>query len=253
MQAVILAAGYGSRLGHHTRETPKALLKIGGRPIIFYTLETIRKNGIDDVVIVTGHKAFKIREYVKSFDITFNFIHNSLYRRTNNIYSLYLAMKAVSNDFYIINSDVFFHPDIFEWLHMNRRRNLVLSVDTIKRLGKEEMKVKIQNGRVTRISKEISPSDADGEYIGIAKVHSRAIEDLRSHIDLVIERKGRRVFYEEAFQSMIDYGCIVNFESTKGLPWIEIDTPTDLLVARHRIYREIYGLRRRGRDKFYFF
>ncbi len=242
MQAVILAAGYGSRLGHHTRELPKALLKVGGRPIISYTLDVLKNNGIDDVIIVTGHKAFKIREYVSRYDMNFRFIHNSLYRHTNNIYSLYLAMDAITNDFYIINSDVFFHPHIFEVLHENTRtKNLTLSVDTVKQLGEEEMKVKIQNGKIVKISKQIEPSDADGEYIGIAKVQSKAIEDLWSHIDLVMERKGRRVFYEEAFQSMIDYGCTVNYESTRGLPWIEIDTPHDLLMARQKIYHEIYG------------
>ncbi len=242
MQAVILAAGYGSRLGHHTRELPKALLRVGGRPIISYTLDVLRKSGIDDVIIVTGHKAFKIRDFVARYDMNFHFVHNSLYRHTNNIYSLYLAMDRVSRDFYIINSDVFFHPEIFQHLHHNRKtRNLVLSVDTVKELGEEEMKVKIQDGKVVRISKQIDPAEADGEYIGIAKVQSKAIEDLWSHIDLVMERKGRRVFYEEAFQSMIDYGCTVNYESTHGLPWIEIDTPHDLLMARQRVYPKIFG------------
>ncbi len=244
MQAVILAAGYGSRLGHHTREIPKALLKIGGRPIISYTLDILRRNGIEDIIIVTGHKALKLKDYVTRYneDMNFSFVHNNLYKHTNNIYSLYLAMDAVSNDFYIINSDVFFHPKIFETLHENTKtKELTLSVDTVKKLGEEEMKVRIENERVVRISKQIEPTEADGEYIGIAKVQSKAIEDLWSHLDLVMEKKGRRVFYEEAFQSMIDYGCFVGYESTQGLPWIEIDTPHDLLTARQKIYPEIYG------------
>jgi choline kinase len=239
MKAVILAAGYGSRLGNHTRDVPKALLSIGGRPILDYTLEILSKHRVKDVVIVTGYKAHKIEHFVKKYNLNFNFVHNSHYRTTNNIYSLYLAMEEIGEGFYIINSDVFFHPDIFEYLHTNDEQSLVLSVDTVKKLGEEEMKVIIEEEKVTRISKKIPPSEADGEYIGIAKVPEKAIPDLRTHIEIVMEKQGKRVFYEEAFQSMMDAGVTVGYESTRGLPWIEIDTPLDLRSAREKILPKI--------------
>ncbi len=239
MEAVILAAGFGSRLGHHTREIPKALLRVGDKPLIHYAIQTLMNNGIKDVIVVTGHKGYKLREYLSRFDANFRFVHNSLYKKTNNIYSLYLAIEHVRKGFYILNSDVLFHPEIFKSLHNNGSENLILSVDTVKKLGEEEMKVRIINSSVKEISKQIPPSEADGEYIGIAKVHKSAVEDLSEHISLVMDKKGRRVFYEEAFQSMIDAGIEVNFESTGGLPWIEIDTPSDLMAARYVVYPSI--------------
>ncbi len=239
MEAVILAAGYGSRLGHHTREIPKALLKIGNKPLIYYAVQTLMDKGIKDIIVVTGHKGYKLREYLSRFDLNFKFVHNSLYKKTNNIYSLHLAIDHVRKGFYILNSDVLFHPEIFDCLHNNGSENLTLSVDMVKRLGEEEMKVKIADGSVKEISKQIPPSEADGEYIGIAKVHESAVDDLNEHISLVMDRKGRRVFYEEAFQSMIDAGHEVSYESTKGLPWIEIDTPSDLMTARYVVYPSI--------------
>lgn len=51
-----------------------------------------------------------------------------------------------------------------------------------------------------------------------------------------MDEKGKKVFYEEAFQSLIDSGVHIYFESTNGLPWIEIDTPEDLIAARRRIF-----------------
>ncbi len=239
MEAVILAAGFGSRLGHHTREIPKALLKIGKRPLIYYAVQTLMQNGIRDVVVVTGHKGYVLREYLSQFDLNFKFVHNSLYKKTNNIYSLYLAMDYVSKGFYILNSDVLFHPGIFRELHSSTKENLILSVDTFKELGEEEMKVKIENGVVKRISKLLKPSEADGEYIGIARVEKEVVDELYNHVARVMEEKGRRVFYEEAFQSMMDDGVAVNYETTRGLPWIEIDTPSDLMIARHEIYPKI--------------
>jgi len=239
MEAVILAAGFGSRLGHHTREIPKALLKVGKRPLIYYTIQTLTKNGIKDVIVVTGHKGYVLRDYLLQFDLNFRFVHNSLYKKTNNIYSLYLAMDHISGGFYILNSDVLFHPGIFEKLHSSKKENLILSVDDFKELGEEEMKVKIENGVVKRISKQLDPQEADGEYIGIARVEENIVDDLYNHVSKVMEKKGRIVFYEEAFQSMMDDNIAVYYESTDGLPWIEIDTPADLMRARYEIYPRI--------------
>jgi len=240
MEAVILAAGYGSRLGHHTKEIPKALLSVGGKPIISYTLEILAKNGIMNITIVTGHRGYRLRKFVsENYDLNVNFVHNKYYRSTNNIYSLYLALENLEETLYIINSDVFFHPKIFEFLHESERKGLILSVDTVKKLGEEEMKVKIEDEKITMISKKIPPSDADGEYIGIAKVSKEVVGDLRVHIETVMKREGKIVFYEEAFQSMIDAGCEVTYESTRGLPWIEIDTPSDLIAAREKIYPKL--------------
>ncbi len=239
MEAVILAAGFGSRLGHHTREIPKALLKVGKRPIIHYAIQSLRKNGIEDVIVVTGHKGYVLKDYLSQFDLNLRFVHNSLYKKTNNIYSLYLAMNHVSSGFYILNSDVLFHPAIFDEIHSTTKDSLILSVDTFKKLGEEEMKVKIVDGLVKRISKQLNPSEADGEYIGIARVEKEVVDELYNHVSKVMDKKGRRVFYEEAFQSMMDDGIAVNYESTKGLPWIEIDTPVDLMRARYEIYPEI--------------
>ena len=240
MKAVILAAGYGSRLGIFTKNIPKALLSIGNKPIIAYTLKILKDHGIHDIVVVTGYKGHKLRKYLtRNFDLDFSFIHNKHYKRTNNIYSLYLAMEKIDSSFYIINSDVLSHPKIFEYLHNSNKKELVLSVDTVKKLGEEEMKVRIENDRIIEISKEIPPNKADGEYIGFAKVPKRNVNDLHEHLEIVIEEKGKTVFYEEAFQSMIDAGIKLTYESTRGLPWIEIDTPYDLMLARKEVFKRI--------------
>ena len=56
-KAVLLAAGRGTRLGELTANTPKPLLTVGGRPIIVHILDGLRRAGIEDITIVTGHLA----------------------------------------------------------------------------------------------------------------------------------------------------------------------------------------------------
>lgn len=152
MEAVILAAGLGSRLGHHTCQKPKAMLKIGGRPLIHYILSTLKKHGIRDILVVTGHRGYVLEEYLEKFDLNFKFIHNSLYWKTNNIYSLHLAMEYIDDGFYLINSDLFFHPDIFSLLKSSSKKGLIIAVDTLKKLGEEEMKVKLDGELVKKLA-----------------------------------------------------------------------------------------------------
>ncbi len=56
MQAVILAAGQGTRLKTETDALPKAMIEIGGKPLLEYSLEALIQNGITDVIIVVGFR-----------------------------------------------------------------------------------------------------------------------------------------------------------------------------------------------------
>ncbi len=248
MKAVILAAGVGSRLGHYTAEIPKCMLRVGEKTIIEHSIEVLSSFGIKSFVIVTGHKGRKLRKFLETrFDLDFSFVHNHVYRETNNIYSLYLGIKDLSEDLYLLNSDVFFHPDIFKALHFSGE-NFTLVVDDRKILGEEEMKVVTENTRVVRISKKIPPEEASGEYIGLAKIPKIKLEKLKDRCEKVMEEIGASVFYEEAIQRMIDLGDEVLYVSTKGLPWVEVDFPHEITFAR-RIYGNLAGYSKAMRRK----
>lgn len=62
VKAVVLAAGDGGRLGKHTVTTPKPLVRIGGRPIIAYTLDALREAGVTDAVVVLGYRGVQVRD-----------------------------------------------------------------------------------------------------------------------------------------------------------------------------------------------
>jgi choline kinase len=97
--------------------------------------------------------------------------------------------------------------------------------------------------RIIWISKDIPLHDATGEYIGLARVNSDEFKRLFRSIKTVMKRKGRGVFYEEAFQHLMDMGGEVTYEATRGLPWIEIDTVEDLRIAREKVYPRISRVR----------
>lgn len=236
MEAVVLAAGLGSRLGNLTAKIPKTMLRIGDKRIIEVILEALDKKGVKKIIFVTGHEGRKLREFLtENFDLECLFVHNYRYKETNNIYSLFLALNHVSDDFYLINSDVLFHPKILEKIE---GEEFLVVVDESKKLGKEEMKVIAESGRILKIGKYIDPEIATGEYIGVSKIPKKCLDKLLDCVKITIDRFGDNQFYEEAFQLYLYLAGDILYTSTNGLPWIEVDSYEDLAIAR-KIFKHV--------------
>ncbi|MCX7765953.1 MAG: nucleotidyltransferase family protein [Candidatus Sumerlaeia bacterium] len=63
MKAVVLAAGKGAHLGELTKDRPKPMIEIGGKPILEYVLQGLKSAGINEVIIVIGYKGELIKKY----------------------------------------------------------------------------------------------------------------------------------------------------------------------------------------------
>ncbi|MEX4430554.1 NTP transferase domain-containing protein, partial [Haemophilus influenzae] len=110
MNAIILAAGLGSRFKDITQTTHKALLDIHGTPNLERTLAFLQQANIDKIVIITGHLHEQFEYLKKKYDCTL--IYNEKYREYNSIYSFSLAQDFFS-DCYVIDADVVLNRNIF--------------------------------------------------------------------------------------------------------------------------------------------
>ena len=113
MIAVILAAGMAKRLRPLTDTTPKCLLKIGQKSLLERTFNALKSVGVTQFVVVTGYLHEQIEDFLTNRypqeDILFE--HNAVFESTNNIYSLWLAMKYVKGkEFLLLDSDILFDP-----------------------------------------------------------------------------------------------------------------------------------------------
>lgn len=77
-QAILLAAGKGTRMGAHTRQIPKTLLAVGGRPLIDHILDRMQAAGIERVLVVTGHLGEQVREHVRSHQLEISFAEQAV-------------------------------------------------------------------------------------------------------------------------------------------------------------------------------
>lgn len=110
MNAIILAAGMGTRLRPLTNEIPKCLVKVSGIPMVERQIQYLHEAGITDITLVSGYKAEKL-DYLKELygvDIVFN----EKYDTCNNIYSLYKVLDRFG-DSWVIEGDVFMNKNCF--------------------------------------------------------------------------------------------------------------------------------------------
>lgn len=240
MKAVILAAGIASRLRPLTNNTPKCLLKVGSKSILELAIENLISNSISEIIIVTGYLDSMIREFMKErfphLEITY--CHNELYSSTNNIFSLWLAKEALGDDdMLLMDSDIVFEGRIIGKLRDSGFKNCL----ALKRheLSDEEIKVLTnKNGRILDISKEVNPNEAAGESIGIEIFSRQLVPELFSVIDRKVNAEKKvNIFYEVAFQELINENHDIFIVDVTEFFCMEIDTAEDLKVAGE-IYKE---------------
>lgn len=231
MTAVILAAGISSRLRPLTDNVPKCLLPVGGIPLLERTLVSLQKAGLRNALIVTGYLREQIEGFVArlGIELEVTFVNNPVFDRTNNNYSLWLAGEKLSGEeILLLDADILFDRRIIPTLLSSQGEN-ALVIRRSSALGKEEMKVECdEHGYVKRISKEIDPSLATGESLGIERFSSLTTAVLFQALG---RRKDRYEYYEDSFQEIIDQGVEIRTVDIGQLPCVEIDTTEDLAAA----------------------
>ena len=129
MQAIILAAGMGKRLKELTKDVTKCMVKVNGVTLIERLLTQLDSLNLSRIVIVVGYKAEILKSFISTLSIKTPIIYvvNSIYDKTNNIYSLYLAKDYLKEeDTLLFESDLIFESSAIQKLLVNPYPNLAL-------------------------------------------------------------------------------------------------------------------------------
>jgi len=234
MKAVILAAGKGLRLNGACGGVPKCLLPVGGQTLIARQLQNLSSQGIDDIVVVVGFKARDVRAVCGP---RVQIVYNSLFDRTNSLYSLWLARDVLGDGFLVMNSDVLFHPALLNRLINSDHHDAVLVSMRDKNMppyGDEEMKARVHGDTLIDVSKSMAPLDADGENVGIAKFGSEGARLFVHLMNTLIAAGCCREWVPRVFKEFLTRRPL-HVVDTAGYPWIEIDFPEDY----HRAVAEV--------------
>ncbi|HEX4978702.1 MAG TPA: phosphocholine cytidylyltransferase family protein [Acidimicrobiales bacterium] len=237
MIGLVLAAGAGRRLRPHTERLPKALvpLRRDGTSVLDLTLSNFAAAGMQRVVVVVGYRAETIAARVESWEsalgLRVELVHNDRAEEWNNAYSLWCARRVLSEGVVLANGDTLHPPALTSALAGLDVGDVCLAVDMRKKLGDEEMKVLIDTSGLVRAISKTLPHDADGEYIGVARIPAAAAGAV---VDALARTWGRdpSAFYEAAFQLLVDEGRPLVGHPIGTAPWVEIDDEADLARAR---------------------
>jgi choline kinase len=231
MNAVILNAGEGKRLRPLTSLRPKCLLKLNNMTILEHQLINLKKSGIKNVTIVVGYRANQIFKEIekKNFDLKIEYVQNPIYHKTNTVYSLWLARECIKDDFLYLNGDVMFHKEVLRRL-LETHYDTCIAVEK-KHVGKEEVKVELAMDIVKAIGKDIEPSKAHGEFIGIAKFSRKFNRLFVDKLNEVVEESKINEFFEVALDRILKSYNVYAVD-VSDLPCIEVDTIEDYNTAK---------------------
>ena len=129
MQAIILAAGMGKRLKELTQDRTKCMVQVNGVALIDRMLHQIERRHLSRIVIVVGYEGEKLMEYIDTLGIRtpIVYVHNPIYDKTNNIYSLALAKDYLcQDDTLLFESDLIFEDSVIDQLLDDPRETLAL-------------------------------------------------------------------------------------------------------------------------------
>ena len=150
----------------------------------------------------------------------------------NNAYSLWCARDLLAEGVVLSNGDTVHPVSVEERLLASSGAPLRIAVDDVKKLAHEEMKIELDaDGGLARINKQLDPSTAAGEYIGVTLIEPAAAEPLTAALEATW-RRDPSLYYEDGYQEYVDRGMRVDICPIGEVSWVEVDDTADLERAR---------------------
>ena len=260
MQAIILAAGMGRRLGDYTKDNTKCMVPVNGVRLIDRLLGQLAKQNLQRVVIVVGYKGKELREYITlqygkqlTANCQLQFAENPVYDKTNNIYSLALVKdKLQEDDTLLIESDLIFGDRMIPMIVDNAYPNLALVAKYETWMDGTMVRLDDEQNIVNFISKDaFDYNDVDSYYktVNIYKLSKQfSQQKYVPFLDAYTKAVGNNEYYENVLRII----SLLNNHDMKALPigqekWYEIDDKQDLDIAEalfadeKDVLRKYYG------------
>ena len=247
MNAIILAAGEGTRLRPETISIPKGMIKLFDKSLLEMQIDIFKKCSINDISIVTGYLADKI-----TFP-SINYFKNENFPSTAGNESIFCAKEKLQDCTIITYGDLVFEKAVIDqvidfngdigvatemnWLptYQNRSQHPLSQADNVL----------IKNGKITEIRKNMAKylkNENLGEFFGIMHLSSAGAKNFVKVYDrLVKSHTGpfhdapslKKAYLTDMLQELIDLNFDVKPILCEGV-WCEMDTTEDLETARKK-------------------
>ena len=240
MQAIILAAGMGRRLGKYTRDNTKCMLPVNGVRLIDRMLEQLCQLNLSRLVMVVGYKGKELMDYIGDRyedRLHIEYAENPVYDKTNNIYSLALVKdKMVEDDTLLIESDLILDDSLFQMILDDPYPNLALVAKYESWMDGTMVRINKENSIVNFVPKKaFNYAEADFYYktVNVYKFSKDfSTKVYVPFLDAYCKVMGNNEYYEQVLRviTLLDQA---NMKALPigGKPWYEIDDVQDKDIA----------------------
>ena len=245
MRAIILAAGYGRRLG---REAPKCLLEFDGVTLLERHLRLLRAAGVDEIVIAVGYQPQQIEQAVASlgWQPPPQYLHNERYQ-LGSVLTAQVCAPALraGGDVLLMDADVLYDQRMLAALTAGEHADRLLQ-DRGYTPGDEPVKLCTKNGRPVELRKRVADGldyDAVGESVGFFRFSEDSAARFADIVQRYVDDGRADQPHEEAVRDLLlERPQVFETVDVTGLPWLEIDFPADVLRATEQVLPQLRPL-----------
>ena len=236
MQVVVLAAGTGTRLQPLTRDIPKPMVELAGKPIIWYVLTPLLKlPEVDDIIVVTGCQHDVLDLYIHQMFASSDKIrclHHPAYDK-GNLFTLLSAKALLHTTFMLTNADHIFRLALLSKFTQSALHHyqgaITIGCHRDRLLTSDDMKVQLEQEQMTNISKGLTAYDSG--YLGLTLVPEPHLHTYFELVDATVKKQGENSVVEQVLLEAAQQGLPPSACDLTGLGWYEIDTPEDHAIA----------------------
>jgi phosphoenolpyruvate phosphomutase len=239
--AIILAASRGNELGEITANIPKAMVPVGGRPLLHKLVAQFRAAGVRAITVVRGYAAEKVHAPEVEF------VENEDFEGAGELPSLNKARDRIDGGTIISFGDILFRQHILNSL-LAEENDIVVAVDAMWKRPRERgtngyvdyvtatrsysLRYDEEDAFLSKMGPDLSPEKIHGEWIGLIKTTARGSAAVCDALDVLSKRLDfRRLRFDDLFNHLVSQGQPVQVLYITG-QWLDVDDLEDLARAQ---------------------
>jgi len=242
--AIVIAASKGEQLKYLTKNKPKCMLDIHGKPLLERLTSTLKKDNIGKITIVSGYKSKVIENELNLSNM--NIVLNKEYKKNNELYSLNKAITEIKDNCIISYGDIIFRKYILDAL-LSIESDIVIVVDALfkkKKKGYQKDLVMCNRAFTGNYLLEKKPASlkyicADekkyqihGQWIGLLKTNSKGSQIINSELKKLSNKKTfSSLTIPDLFNILIKKKKKISVLYIAG-QWLNVNDAFDLAEAR---------------------
>ena len=256
MQAIILAAGMGRRLGEYTKNNTKCMVPVNGIRLIDRLLKQLSGTDLKRVIIVVGYKGKELMDYIGNRyegRLKIEYAENPVYDKTNNIYSLALVKEQLQeDDTLLIESDLIFSDRLIPMIVDSPDPNVALVAQYESWMDGTMVEIDQDHNIVNFVPKQAFNYANVGRYYKTVNIYKFSKDFLQHQYVPFLNAYTKAVGNNEYYENVLRIISMLNSHNMKALSvgnekWYEIDDKQDLDIAEalfandQDVIRKYYG------------